>query len=114
MNHTKPQSAKLNPTPQTQHLEPYTLNPTPYTLHPTPCTLHPTPHTPHPTQVCQFVLPLGATVNMNGTALYEALTVIFIAQVYFTHCTAVLYSLHNFTHCTGLYEAFTVILIAQV
>ena len=32
-------------------------------------------------QVCQFVLPLGATVNMNGTALYEALTVIFIAQV---------------------------------
>jgi Na+/H+-dicarboxylate symporter len=32
-------------------------------------------------EVCQFVLPLGATINMNGTALYEALTVIFIAQV---------------------------------
>jgi Na+/H+-dicarboxylate symporter len=30
--------------------------------------------------VSQFVLPLGATVNMNGTALYEAVTVIFIAQ----------------------------------
>ena len=30
--------------------------------------------------VANFVLPLGATVNMNGTALYEALTVIFIAQ----------------------------------
>ena len=30
--------------------------------------------------VINFVLPLGATVNMNGTALYEALTVIFIAQ----------------------------------
>ena len=31
--------------------------------------------------VVQFVLPLGTTVNMNGTALYEAVTVIFIAQV---------------------------------
>ena len=30
--------------------------------------------------IANFVLPLGATINMNGTALYEALTVIFIAQ----------------------------------
>ena len=28
-----------------------------------------------------FVLPLGATVNMNGTALYEAVAVMFIAQM---------------------------------
>lgn len=28
-----------------------------------------------------FFLPLGCTVNMNGTALYEATTAIFIAQV---------------------------------
>jgi Na+/H+-dicarboxylate symporter len=27
-----------------------------------------------------FVVPLGATVNMNGTALYEAVAVIFVAQ----------------------------------
>lgn len=30
--------------------------------------------------VARFVLPLGATINMNGTAFFEALTVIFIAQ----------------------------------
>lgn len=29
-----------------------------------------------------FVLPLGATVNMNGTALYEGMTVLFIAEVF--------------------------------
>ena len=31
--------------------------------------------------VAQFVLPLGANINMNGTAFFEAFTVIFIAQV---------------------------------
>ena len=29
-----------------------------------------------------FVLPLGATVNMDGTALYECVVVLFIAQIY--------------------------------
>jgi DAACS family dicarboxylate/amino acid:cation (Na+ or H+) symporter len=36
-----------------------------------------------PPQVAGFVLPLGATMNMNGTALYEGVTVLFLAQVYF-------------------------------
>ncbi|MBX7150242.1 dicarboxylate/amino acid:cation symporter [bacterium] len=32
--------------------------------------------------IAGFVLPLGATVNMNGTALYEGMTVLFLAEVF--------------------------------
>jgi proton glutamate symport protein len=33
-------------------------------------------------KVSSFTLPLGATINMDGTALYECIAVIFIAQAY--------------------------------
>jgi len=31
-------------------------------------------------QVAEFVIPIGATINMDGTALYQALTALFVAQ----------------------------------
>lgn len=35
-----------------------------------------------PNKISSFVLPLGATVNMDGTALYECVAAMFIAQAY--------------------------------
>lgn len=41
-------------------------------------------------RICSFVVPLGTSVNMSGSALYECVAALFIAQVYgidlsFTH-----------------------------
>ncbi|MEG0287717.1 MAG: dicarboxylate/amino acid:cation symporter [Victivallaceae bacterium] len=35
-----------------------------------------------PASVAGFVLPLGATVNMNGTALFQGMAAVFVAQSY--------------------------------
>lgn len=32
--------------------------------------------------VSQFVIPLGATINMNGTALYQSIAAVFLAQIF--------------------------------
>jgi Na+/H+-dicarboxylate symporter len=32
--------------------------------------------------ISQFVIPIGATINMNGTALYQSVATIFLAQVF--------------------------------
>jgi DAACS family dicarboxylate/amino acid:cation (Na+ or H+) symporter len=35
-----------------------------------------------PQRIAGFVVPLGATMNMNGTAMFEGVTVLFLAQVF--------------------------------
>ena len=40
-----------------------------------------------PPHIAGFVLPLGSTMCMNGTALFEGVTVLFLAQVYGVHLT---------------------------
>ena len=40
-----------------------------------------------PKHVARFVLTIGSTANQNGTALFEGVTVLFLAQVYGVHLT---------------------------
>ena len=42
-----------------------------------------------PKKVSDFVLPIGATVNMDGTSLYQAVAVIFLAQYHGVDLTVV-------------------------
>jgi Na+/H+-dicarboxylate symporter len=37
--------------------------------------------------VTNFVLPIGATVNMDGTSLYQAIAVVFLAQIHMVDLT---------------------------
>jgi Na+/H+-dicarboxylate symporter len=50
--------------------------------------------------VSSFVLPLGATINMDGTALYQGVATVFIAQVY--------------SHALGIDELLTIVLTATL
>lgn len=38
-------------------------------------------------KISSFVLPIGATVNMDGTSLYQAVAVVFLAQLHFIDLT---------------------------
>ncbi|HEX3009505.1 MAG TPA: dicarboxylate/amino acid:cation symporter [Bacteroidales bacterium] len=48
-------------------------------------------------KIVGFTIPLGATINMNGTALYECVAVLFIAQIYGIHLTIIQQALVVFT-----------------
>lgn len=48
-------------------------------------------------KIIGFTVPLGATVNMNGTALYECVAVLFIAQIYGVQLTLIQQILVVFT-----------------
>jgi len=43
-------------------------------------------------EIASFVLPLGATINMDGTALYQGVCALFIAQVYGVDLSAAQYA----------------------
>ena len=38
-------------------------------------------------KIADFVIPFGAVMNMNGTAIYEAVAVVFASQVFGIHLT---------------------------
>ena len=42
-----------------------------------------------PKSVSSFVLPIGATVNMDGTSMFEGVAVVFLAQLHFIDLTLV-------------------------
>ncbi|RNA28018.1 excitatory amino acid transporter 3 [Brachionus plicatilis] len=50
-----------------------------------------------PKSISRFVLPVGATINMDGTALYEAVGAIFIAQMHNIHLSLADYVVTSFT-----------------
>ena len=50
-----------------------------------------------PDNTIQFILPLGITINMDGTALFQSVAVIFMAQMYDIHLSLVSFGLIVFT-----------------
>jgi proton glutamate symport protein len=70
-------------------------------------------------KVSSFVIPLGATINMNGTALYECAAVLFIAQAYgvemsvFTQLTVVILALVTSIGVAGI-PAASLVAIAVI
>jgi Na+/H+-dicarboxylate symporter len=38
-------------------------------------------------RTCSFVLPMGATVNMDGTGMYQAISAVFLANAFGVHLT---------------------------
>ena len=52
-------------------------------------------------ETCSFVLPLGATINMDGNAIYYALAAVFFAQIFGIELTMAAYTAIVFTATIG-------------
>ena len=55
-------------------------------------------------KVTDFVLPIGATVNMDGTSLYQAIAVVFLAQFFDHDLTITQQLIIVLTSYTGIYR----------
>ena len=57
-------------------------------------------------KVSSFVLPLGATINMDGTSLYQAVAAVFIAQSFNIdlNCNG---PISNFSNCYSCFNRFS-------
>ena len=51
-----------------------------------------------PKSISSFVLPIGATVNMDGTSMFEGIAVVFLAQLHFIDLTIVVFSFKVKSH----------------
>lgn len=76
-------------------------------------------------RIARFVLPVGATINMDGTALYEAVAAIFIAQVNnyeldFGQIITIRYTPDTYTQCglvggeEGIGRAFRILELSDL
>ena len=59
-------------------------------------------------QISSFTIPLGATVNMDGTSIMQGVAVVFIAQVYGINLSPADIGIHWYCGCTKCWACYIV------